>query len=179
MSLPWELWPGAPAGLGIGSFHRLSEHHGEARTSRVLNIRDSLGEVCLLKAGNHFRECLHDLTPQVSYEHSKTHGTKQYMLACQLGWFLDIHGQLTSALDWFLVSDIEPLHMLTHTWGWCWLPVDWEESCEQKWPLYWGKWQIEHLSLGSHGWDWVQRTRISLQSTAERSKSKALENRCL
>ena len=72
MSLPWELWPDAPAGLGIRSFHPLSEHHGEARTSRVLNIRDSLGEVCLLKAGNHFRECLHDLTPRVSYEHSDT-----------------------------------------------------------------------------------------------------------
>lgn len=38
--------------------------------------------------------------------------------------------------------------MLIHTWGWCWLPVDWEKSCEQKWPLYWGKWQIEHLSPG-------------------------------
>lgn len=40
----------------------LSEHDEEARTSRVLNIRDRLGEVCLLKAGSHFCECLHDLT---------------------------------------------------------------------------------------------------------------------
>lgn len=39
----------------------LSEHDEEARTSRVLNIRDRLGEAPP-KAGSHFCECLHDLT---------------------------------------------------------------------------------------------------------------------